>query len=157
MNVLVDALVAADLVKGRRPDLNAGGGEFANFSITLAEYSLLQTIALRVLERSTPPAVVQIVESATERRVTRWHWISALFDLDACGEQGNNIDLVGPTRAASSHVALLSHAYSISEREAINLLTAESLGMTFCATACLLGESMRAALDDRRVPVALVA
>lgn len=156
MNVLVDALVAADLVKGRIPQLDEDG-ERASFSITLAEYALLQALAIRILERRTPPLVIRAIEDATDRQVSRWHWIAALFDLDACGEYGNNVDLVAPTRAAAAHVGLLAQAYSITEREAINLLTAESLGMTFCASGSLLSESMRIALDERRVPLALVA
>jgi hypothetical protein len=154
MNLLVDGLVVADLVRGRAPTMAAATTKVF-YSVTYAEYVFLQEIATRAAERNTTPAVVEAINVASGYLLDTGSWVASLLDLDNAAEYGHPIELLNPPRAAAKHSWAVQNAFGLSDRETTNLLTADAHNMTYCASPGLLSDAMRRALSARNIDLAV--
>lgn len=159
MDFLVDALTAAELVRGVAPTLTGAlGEESRGYVISYPEYSFLLDIALEVASSGASEGQLSEINRKIDGIVSIADWLSVYLDLAATNEiHGIPLVLAIPTASAARHLVAVRSYYDLNCREATNLLLAEEREIPIVARAESLTTEMRAAIEDRGVALLMAA
>ena len=152
--VLLDALCLRELMGGRVPHR---GLERASFSVSWPEYLLLARVAWRLAFRPSQPAVVDAVAQAAGSVATPYHWVHALLDLNRVEDlHGLHVSLRIPRPEVATSVLAAMASLDLEERDATNLVLAESEQMLYLVHADTISDRMYQALTTRGIQYELV-